>query len=272
MAGARWRRRIPRWKAVFVDLSATTDTQPAARALRSSKQALLDAGDDGLVPQIPPVEMNGITVPDVPDELAGRTSDGPVIGMFVIHPDGGIEPMGIDAELSAFWTPTAGQIAAYLLAWCRSNDLELVGDGYLTTSLSPNADISDGWHVDDDQIRPGDGIGVVAIASNGDGPVLLTQPVATDETRPGLPLDLDLDDAGSRPQHAVGPGTLAIFPQFGQVHRAPGPSEHSDFIRNLFVLRWTTAPADGSPVSGGPSSRGSRSRSARPARRRPASP
>ena len=242
MAVALWRRRIPRWKAVFVDASPIADTLSTAAALRSSKQALLAAGDDGLVPQIPPVEMEGIAVPDVPDELAGRTSGGPVIGMFVAHLDGGIEPMGIDAELTALWTPTAGQVAGALLDWCDSNDVGLTGDGYLTASLSANDDISNGWHVDDDQFRPTDGIGVVPIASNADGPLLLTRPVATAESRPGLPLALDLDDAESRPVHAVGPGKLAIFPQFGQVHRAPGPSEHPDFIRNLFVLRWATAP------------------------------
>lgn len=207
-----------------------------------SRRGLLDASPEGGVAQVVPVEIADPIVPDVPDGLASRAADGPVIGMFVIDGDGDAEAMAIDADLSAFWTPTARRLTRQLIDWCVTERVALLGDGYLTASLTADSRISDGWHVDDDQIRDHEGVGVVAIASNGDGPRLLTEAVDTSETRSGLPLALELADAESRPRHAVAPGHTVIFPQFGQVHRAPGPSGDPGFVRNLFVLRWATAP------------------------------
>ncbi len=225
-------------------MTAGSDSTAArlAAALRRSKAALLAEGPDGHLTQVEPVELDGFAAPDVPDALVGRAADGPVIGMFVARADGSVTPMGIDDDLVAFWTPTAARVVGAVLDWCREHDVTLADDGYVTASLTTDPEISNGWHVDDDQIRPDDGIGVVAIASNGRGPRLTTVPVPITETRAGLPLDPDVDDAEDRPAHDVAPGCLVVFPQFGQVHRAPGPSGDPGFVRNLFVLRWATVP------------------------------
>ncbi len=171
----------------------------------------------------------------------------PSIETFVAADDGTISAMGTNRDLITAWRPAVDALVQQMRGWASANDVELVGDAYVTASITPAGEVNGEAHFDDDQFVPDAGVGLVAIVGDLGGPTVASTPIPHAPVRPHQALEVDEQVALAYAQGAFeridyGPNELVALPQFGQLHSGPGPSEGIGDARHLLVYRATTVP------------------------------
>lgn len=148
-----------------------------------------------------------------------------VIETFVCRP-GQVRATGVDAEAIDAWLPLAAVVNDAVRGTLARFGVELDGDAYLTSSVTPRGLHEGSPHVDDDLFRPAEDVGVVAIIGAQAGPTIARAPVRVPALRPDTPIVFDEVDVagfgtGLTPHTVCGPDQLVVFPQFGQLHAGP---------------------------------------------------
>jgi len=212
-----------------------------------TKRDLFDSGASGELTQTGMAYVGEpISVPPVPVDT-GRT--GPSIDMFVIDgTTGACTPTGTNAELNAAWLPTVETLATAVLRTVGDHGVKLVGDAYVTTSITPLDLVAENPHFDDDQFQPEEGVGLAAIVADQAGPHIACSPIAHEPVRAPHPLVVTSEHEsdfheGNIVRQSGAAHRVVVFPQFGQLHAGPGPiktEQHS--VRHLLVLRAATHP------------------------------
>lgn len=172
----------------------------------------------------------------------------PVIEMYMIGPDGRLEATGPDPAIADWWRPEVEALLERVRAGLADIGVQLVEPIHVTASATPVERVDTGPHLDDDQPRPTDGVGLVVVVATHLGPRLATEPLACRPVRPPAPVELEpgIVEGFGGPDGPVqqAPAERAVvFPRFGQLHAGPAlagatPGE----VRNLLVLRAGTAP------------------------------
>lgn len=200
-----------------------------------------------------------VPVPVPADPVTPRGGEA-TIETFVADGWGGAaEAMGGSGAVAAWWQPTVDRLVARVLDALGPLGVELVGPLYVTVSATPLDQVIGQPHLDDDQLLPDGGVGLVAIAASHDGPRVARGALACPRAMANGPLGLEqsaldrwFDPATAGPERVqhTGADRIVLFPRFGQLHA--GPALASDpgaaaktGIRNLLVLRAGTVP-DGS--------------------------
>lgn len=221
-------------------------TDDFVQRLRLSKKEQFDPDHHGRLTQ------SGMAVIDddftVPP-LGRSIDDEPSIETFVVDPTtGAVSPTGVDEELNQAWLPTVASMAKRVLAVLAEHDVEIAGQVYVTTSITPVDAISDDPHFDDDQFSPASGVGVVAIVADQGGPRVACSPIDVDPVP--APASIEVTEQlkasfndGTIARQEADAHQLVLFSQFGQLHAGPGPTRSEDHdVRHLLVLRAATVP------------------------------
>ena len=119
----------------------------------------------------------------------------------------------------------------------------------LPASITAATDVNDDPHFDDGMFSPDAGVGVVAVVGDGDGPKVATSPLPHRHLQPNTLVEVDEQQkqafrSGSISSVDVPGGTVAVFPQFVQLHSGPGPIPNA-VVRQLMVFRVGTIPTPG---------------------------
>ncbi len=233
-----------------------------ASVLRGRQRDLVGPGESGReVAQVgASVLADGFAVP-IPgpdDPVAPRGGEATIETFVVDQPDGRATAMGADAAVGAWWQDAVEELVGRVVNALEPFGVELAGPIYVTTSATPVDQVIGQPHLDDDQLDPEAGVGLVAIAASHDGPRVARGTLACPRANASGPLGLDqsaLDHwfdptsaTADRVQHTAA-DQIVLFPRFGQLHAGPAlaaePGGGSGAgIRNLLVLRADTVPSD----------------------------
>ena len=217
-----------------------------AELVRLSKRNLSDhSGEHSIAQSGGEVIDSDFALPTVDQQLAPTL---PSIETFVKSTDGAITPMGTDEALTAVWMPAVEAAARRVQHWAEGAGVEMVGDAYITVSLTSAAEVNGEAHFDDDHFDPDAGAGLVAIVGDRGGPSVASQPIPHDPVRPHQPItatdQVKADFAhGGFGRVDYGPNQLVALPQFGQLHSGPGSCGAGDQVRRLLVFRASTVPS-----------------------------
>lgn len=185
------------------------------------------------------------------DAPAWPALDGPdddaIIETYLIDSAGQLTPLSESAALEA-WRPRAEAMARAVIDACAARSVPIEFPAYLTGSITPVAMLEGNPHLDDDQLVPGAGLGLVAINGQHVGPRVAEHPVALERVAAPGPLPVSesaFDDFRAADVQVARDDEIAVLAQFGQLHA--GPSSSSAAIRSsgathrqLLVLRANT--------------------------------
>lgn len=227
-----------------------------AQLLKLSRGELITEADEpGTIPQTGGAYLPG-EFPMSPLELASPITEA-IIETFVVNSDGRCTATGSDDALNAQWMPGVTAMATSVIEQLAKYQVTIEWPAYLTASLTPLDQVTHLPHFDSDQYLPEAGVDIVAIVANHDGPRMATTPIAGNNPRPGLPIELapaesERFQSGAMATQQAAANRIVVFPQFGQLHAGPIciPSSSGglrtdaapDAIRNLFVFRATSRP------------------------------
>ncbi len=179
--------------------------------------------------------------PDWP-ALDGR-DDEALIETFLVDADGGLTALSDSPALEA-WQPRAAAMARAVLGACAAHSIALEFPAYLTGSITPVDLLEGNPHLDDDQLVPGAGLGLVAINGQHIGPRVAESAVTLE--RPAAPGPLPIPEAAIEAFRladvpVAGESEIALLAQFGQLHAGPSSQDISGAThRQLLVLRAPT--------------------------------
>ena len=222
--------------------------------VRLSKQQLFEAAGDGQIAQSGgEVIDEAFALPTIDSTVARSV---PSIETFVVSATGDISAMGTNGELNASWLPAIDRLVEAVHEWVAAADVELMGDAYVTASLTAATEVNGEAHFDDGQFDPAAGAGLVAIVGDLGGPRVASTPIPHVPVRPHQPLSTDAETVaafanGDFGRVDYGPNELVVLPQFGQLHSGPGPcatTGDSAHVRHLLVLRSATTPTHDVPT------------------------
>lgn len=184
-------------------------------------------------------------LPQIGQEVYGSL---PSIETFVLSADRTLVATGSNEALNTAWTPTIERLVESVLRWVIDMGVELVGDSYITASITAANEVNGEAHFDDDQFDPAAGAGFVAIVGDLGGTRVAGEPIPHDEVRSYQALTASDAMKAEFAQGGFGridyaPNQLVALPQFGQLHSGPGPCGSADEVRHLVVLRASTAPS-----------------------------
>lgn len=213
---------------------------------RSGRADLLAQAGGATLPDPFPLRLPG------PGDAAYPHDGEPVIETFVVDRGGALEATGPDPAIGRWWRPEVEALVARVRAAVAAVGIELVEPINVTASATPLHGVVSDPHLDDDQPRPDDGVGLVAIAATHLGPRLAVDPVPCRPVRPPVPVELApeaVERFGTPGRRPGGPVTLqqapaeriVVFPRFGQLHSGPVLPAGTG-VRNLLVLRAGTRP------------------------------
>ena len=191
---------------------------------------------------------------DAPDwpTLDGLDDD-VIIETFLVDADGRLTPLSESPALVA-WQPRAEAMAHAVITTCAQHAIAIEFPAYITGSITPVELLEGNPHLDDDQLVPGAGLGLVAINGQHVGPRVAERPLALD--RVAAPGPLPLQEAAVEQFRNAGvpagqANEIAVLAQFGQLHAGPNSEAINDAThRQLLVLRAGTTVA--SPSTGRP--------------------
>jgi len=168
------------------------------------------------------------------------------IETFLVDSEGVCTPTGTNQTLIELFLPAATEMAGRVLTALGELGVTITSSAYLTASVTPQSTVTTTPHFDDDQYLANDGVGMVAIAASGAGPLIAAAPIPCLAPPDGLPIALDdraVADFVSRSLEVnqAAANRIVVFPQFGQLHSGPDPAGLSG-PRNLLVLRAGTLP------------------------------
>lgn len=212
--------------------------------VQQTKQALFDHAGPGWITQTGGVIIDqNFVLPDVTDHVTAL----PSIETFVVSADGSVTSTGTDGDLNNAWQPIVERLAAHVLAWAQASGVEIVGDSYVTASVTKANEVNGEAHFDDDQFNPQSGSGLVAIVGDRDGPRIAAEPIPHVDIHAPRPVVATeaLKTAfaeGEIGSIAYGPNELVALPQFAQLHAGPGCCGSASEVRHLLVYRASTAP------------------------------
>ena len=204
-----------------------------------SKQALFDHAGPGYISQTGgQVIDENFALSDVTEHVTAL----PSIETFVVSPVGEISSIGTNNSLNNAWLPMVELLVAQVRAWAQDGGIEIVGDSYVTASVTTASEVNGEAHFDDDQFSPNVGSGLVAIVGDLDGPrvaavpiphvdIAAPRPVVASEAIKTAFADGEIKFA------SYGPNQLVALPQFAQLHAGPGPCGTTDQVRHLLVYR-----------------------------------
>lgn len=179
-----------------------------------------------------------------PSEAVGALPDEPIIETFLVDEAGGLMALSESVALDA-WRPRAEAFVRSVLDACADHTVELEFPAYLTCSVTPVALLEGKPHLDDAQLDPNAGLGLVAINGQHVGPRVATAPIELHGSVNGgaLPISEEhLVELGTGDAAAARPDEIAMLAQFGQLHAGPSVSDISNAThRQLLVLRAKTA-------------------------------
>ncbi len=210
-------------------------------------ELLASAGQPGLVAQTGGAYLPGRFTVAGPDHDRAETE--PHIETFLVERDGTCSPTGTDRRAIEAWSPAVEAMTTTVIECMTRLGVALDEPAYLTASSSTAAAVTGTAHVDDDQYRPEDGVGFVAIVASHLGPRIAVSPIAHRPAAASLPLQLDPDavasfERGGLAHQQAAAERIVIFPQFGQLHAGPSPGTiPTGSVRTLLVLRAGTRPA-----------------------------
>ena len=215
----------------------------AAAHISLSKQALFDAAGPGLISQTGGEVID--TSFDLPNLSAYATAL-PSIETFVVSASGDISALGDHEDLNAAWLPTIEKLTQLIGEWADSAGIEIIGDSYITASVTSASEVNGEAHFDDDQFDPHAGAGLVAIVGDLGGPRVASQPIPHHEISAPRPVTASEDliaafADGAVHSNAYGGNELVVLPQFAQLHAGPGPCGTAEEVRHLLVYRANTA-------------------------------
>jgi len=229
-----------------------TETGPAvlssefAQDLTLTKQQWFATSPEGRIRQSGGAYIGaGINVP-VGDVRFISANTEAKIETFLVDSEGICTPTGTNRPLIELFLPAATEMAGRVLTALGELGVTITSPAYLTASATPQSTVTTTPHFDDDQYLANDGVGVVAIAASGAGPLIAAAPIPCLAPPDGLPIALD-DRAvadfvsGSLVVNRAAANRIVVFPQFGQLHSGPDPAGLSA-PRNLLVLRAGTLP------------------------------
>lgn len=202
-----------------------------ARVLESTKADFVTAASAGtiLVHQHGAARVDTFGRPPWPEFGPLPDKDHAVIETFVCRP-GEITPTGADESAIDAWMPMVEFVDTAVKSALSGFGVDLHGDAYATTSITPRVSHEGVPHVDDDRFRPDEDVGIVAIIGSLAGPRVARSSLAHGP----VPFDGQLDytdavkrefESGATPQTACGADELVLFPQFGQLHAGPDAAE-----------------------------------------------
>jgi len=168
------------------------------------------------------------------------------IETFLVDSEGVCTPTGTDQPLIELFLPAATEMAGQVLTALSELGVKVTNPAYLTASATPQSAVTTTPHFDDDQYLANDGVGVVAIAASGAGPLIAAAPIPCLAPLDGLPIALDdraVADFVSRSLEVnqAAANRIVVFLQFGQLHSGPDPADLSA-PRSLLVFRAATLP------------------------------
>lgn len=215
--------------------------------VRLSKQQLSELAGDGLVAQ-----SGGLSIGDsfdLPQIGAAVYGALPSIETFVLSSDGTVSATGSNEALNQAWTPAINRLVDAVMGWVAEVGVTLVGDSYITASITAADQVNGEAHFDDDQFNPTAGAGLVAIVGDLGGSSVAADPITHEQIRPHQSLTASKEMKAEFANGGFGrvdyqPNQLVALPQFGQLHSGPGPCGSADEVRHLMVFRATTKPAN----------------------------
>lgn len=181
---------------------------------------------------------------DAPDwpALEGLDDDA-IIETFLVDADGQLTPLSESPALAA-WQPRAEAMANAVITTCAEHAIRIEFPAYLTGSITPVEMLEGNPHLDDDQLVPGAGLGLVAINGQHVGPRVAERPLALEgAATPGpLPLAESTVEQFRDADVPVGQADkITVLAQFGQLHAGPSRAAISNAThRQLLVLRAST--------------------------------
>ncbi len=210
-----------------------------------SKQELLDRSEAGFVEQVgAEIVDDSFELPQVERSLITSL---PSIETFVVSPDRSMMATGMNELLNAAWEGSARRLIDIVFDWATAAGVEVLGDSYLTMSITPADQVNGEAHFDDAQFDPGQGVGLVAIVGDLGGSSVASAPIPHSEIRPHQQLSTTAAMVSAFAYGGYGRADFAanqviVLPQFGQLHSGPGPCGSPDELRHLMVFRAATAP------------------------------
>lgn len=218
-----------------------------ARVLTARKSDYVMEVDDTLL-----VAQQGaalIETSGFPGWIEGLRSTDPVIETYVASTDIVMATSDNQPFVDA-WQPLVSWVDAQVRTALARFGVELVGDAYVTASLTPTASLEGLAHMDDDTFVPDAPVGIVAIIGQWTGPRVATASVVHEPLRPMSQIIFDeatlTDFAANRITHSAwAADQLVIFAQFGQLHAGPAAEHIADQgqFRQLVVYRAHAQPA-----------------------------
>lgn len=178
-----------------------------------------------------------------PGWVAGLTTTHPVIETYVAS-DHGVAATSDNQPFVDAWMPLVSWVDLQVRAALETHQVQLVGDAYVTASLTATSELEGLAHMDDDTFTPDAPVGIVAIIGEWAGPRIATTTVPHEPLRPMSQVVFSeatlADFADGTINHAVCSGDqLVIFAQFGQLHAGPAAAHIADRgdFRQLIVYR-----------------------------------
>ncbi len=215
--------------------------------IKRSKQGLFDVAGPGKIAQTGAMVLDeNFALPDLNN--LGLTL--PSIETFVVSTTGAVSATGSNDALNGAWLSTVERLARLVQRWATAAEIDLVGDSFITASVTRASEVNGDAHFDDDQFVPAAGAGLVAIVGDRGGPRVAAEAIDHDEIAPPHPVvatdELVSNFAnGDLERVDYGPNELVVLPQFAQLHAGPGPCGGADEVRHLLVMRAATSPEDG---------------------------
>lgn len=232
-----------------------------AEVLRGTKAELVGRFDGERLAQPGGMALPGPFPVPVPDADAPVQPRGDlVLETFMVGADGVATPTGDDPAMAAWWQPQVDRLVGVVRQAADASGIELAWPAWVSASCTPLDEVIHTPHLDDDQLVPTEGVGLVAIAASHAGPRLAAEPIRCAPPRAPAPIEVGDESLGSDPQ-CFAADRVVVFARFGQLHSGPTPDDLAPGLsdgaasglgagaagagplRNLLVLRVGTVPS-----------------------------
>lgn len=230
----------------MADRSRLLDTE-FARVLAARKADYVTGNDGQLV--VSQQGMARIDVDNFPGWVHELESTDPVIETYVASRDG-IHATSDNQPFVDAWMNLVTWVDTTVRTALDRHGVDVMGDAYVTASLTETASLEGLAHMDDDTFMPDAPVGIVAIIGQWTGPRVATATVAHEPLRPMSQVIFDETTRASfesdQLDHAAAAADeLVIFAQFGQLHAGPAARHisHLGAFRQLIVYRAQASPA-----------------------------